>query len=162
MKLFLDANVLFSAAYSPVGNARSLMAAAAERKFMMLVTDPVLGEAGRNLARKAAHALASLEALEDWVQVVPAASTTTEAAVSALGIVLKDAPVLAAAIDCQADLFVTGDARHFGHLYGQSVEGVRVLALRDACEKIAAQALRRSPSPTPTSSPSPQRGKRPG
>ena len=158
MKLFLDANVLFSAAYSPVGNARSLMAAAAERGFTMLVTDHVLGEAGRNLARKAAHALASLEALESWVQMVPAASTITEAAVRALGIVLKDAPVLAAAIDCQADLFVTGDARHFGHLYGQSVHGVRVLALRAAYEKVAAQTLRASPA----FSPSPARGREPG
>ena len=151
MKLFLDANVLFSAAYSPVGNARSLMAAASERGFTMLVTDHVLGEAIRNVTRKAAHALASLEALEGWVHVVPAASTTTEAAVRALGIVLKDAPVLAAAIDCQADVFVTGDARHFGHLYGQSIRGVRVLALRAAYEMVAAQTLRPSPSPTPSS-----------
>ena len=157
MKLFLDANVLFSAAYSPVGNARSLMAAASERGFTMLVTDHVLGEAIRNLTRKAAHALASLEALESWVHVVPAASTITEAAARALGIVLKDAPVLAAAIDCQADVFVTGDARHFGHLYGQSVHGVRVLALRAAYEKVAAQRLRPSPSLTP----SPTRGKGP-
>ncbi len=139
MKLFLDANVLFSAAYSPVGNARSLMAAAVERRLMMLVTDHVLGEAGRNLARKAAHALVSLEALEGWVHVVPAASIATEEAVRALGIVLKDSPVLAAAIDCQADVVVTGDARHFGHLYGQSVHGVRVLALRAAYEKVAAR-----------------------
>ena len=162
MKLFLDANVLFSAAYSPVGNARSLMAAAVERRFRMLVTDHVLGEAGRNLARKAAHALASLEALEGWVQIVPAASTTTEAAVRALGIVLKDAPVLAPAIDCEADLFVTGDARHFGHLYGHSVHGVRVLALRAAYEKVAAQTLRPSPSPTPSATPSRARGRGPG
>ena len=162
MKLFLDANVLFSAAYSPVGNVRSLMAAASECGFTMLVTDHVLGEAIRNLTRKAAHALASLEALESWVHVVPAASTITEAAARALGIVLKDAPVLAAAIDCQADVFVTGDARHFGHLYGQSVRGVRVLALRAAYEMVAAQRLRPPPSPSPSPSPSPARGRGPG
>ena len=158
MKLFLDANVLFSAAYSPVGNARLLMAAASERGFTMLVTDHVLGEAGRNLARRAVHALASLEALESWVHVVPAASMATEAAVRTLGIVLKDAPVLAAAIDCKADMFVTGDVRHFGHLYGPAVRGVRVLALRAAYEKVATQAPRPALSPRP----SPTRGSGPG
>ncbi len=127
------------------------MAAASERGFKMLVTDHVLGEASRNLTRKAAHALASLEALEGWVHVVPAAFIATEEAVRTRGIVLKDSPVLAAAIDCQADVFVAGDARHFGHLYGQSVHGVRVLALRAAYEQVAAQRLRTLPSPSPSS-----------
>ena len=138
MNLFLDANVLFSAAYASVGNARALIAAASERRFTMFVTAHVLGEARRNLGTKAAQALAALGAIEEWVRVVPAASPATEAAVRALGIVLKDAPVLAAAIDCRADVFVTGDVRHFGHLYGQTVHGVRVLALRPAYEEVSA------------------------
>lgn len=43
------------------------------------------------------------------------------------GLPLKDAPVLGAAVRSGADYLVTGDARHFGHLFGASVGGVRIL-----------------------------------
>ena len=39
----------------------------------------------------------------------------------------KDQPVLLAAIHREADYLLTGDARHFGHLYGKRIEGVLVL-----------------------------------
>ena len=39
----------------------------------------------------------------------------------------KDQPILVAAIHGKADYLLTGDARHFGHLYGKRIEGVRVL-----------------------------------
>lgn len=152
MNLFLDANVLFSAAYSAEGNARALIAAAAEHRLTLAVSAHVLGEARRNLGAKASQALAALAAIEALTCLVPPGTPATEAAVRALGIVPKDAPVLAAAIDCAAEVFVTGDARHFGHLYGQTVLGVRVLGLRAAFEEVAAR-----PPPPP-----PAQRKRPG
>jgi predicted nucleic acid-binding protein len=39
----------------------------------------------------------------------------------------KDRPILLAAIHGEADFLLTGDARHFGHLYGKRIEGVMVL-----------------------------------
>ena len=39
----------------------------------------------------------------------------------------KDQPILLAAIYGKADYLLTGDVRHFGHLYGKRIEGVRVL-----------------------------------
>jgi predicted nucleic acid-binding protein len=39
----------------------------------------------------------------------------------------KDQPVLLAAIHGKADYLLTGDARHFGHLYGKRIEGLLVL-----------------------------------
>jgi predicted nucleic acid-binding protein len=39
----------------------------------------------------------------------------------------KDRPILQAAIRGKADYLLTGDARHFGHLYGKRIEGVLVL-----------------------------------
>lgn len=39
----------------------------------------------------------------------------------------KDQPILLAAIHSRATYLLTGDARHFGHLYGDRVEGVMVL-----------------------------------
>ena len=125
MNLFLDANVLFSAACSSEGNARALIGAAAEHRLTMAVSAHVLGEARRNLGGKAPQALAALAAIEELTCLVPPGAPGTEAAVRAPGIVPKDAPVLAAAINCAADVFVTGDVRHFGHLYGKTVLGVR-------------------------------------
>lgn len=48
------------------------------------------------------------------------------------GSVLKDAPVLAAAIASGADVLVTGDRMHFGHLFGRRGRGVKVLSPADA------------------------------
>ena len=143
MNLFLDANVLFSAAYFTEGNARASIGAAVEHRLGMAVSAHVLGEARRNLGARAPQALPALAATEELTRLVPSGAPATEAAVRALGIVPKDAPVLAAAIDCAADVFVTGDVRHFGHLYGQTGLCVRVLGLRAAFEEVAAQ----SPSP---------------
>jgi predicted nucleic acid-binding protein len=42
----------------------------------------------------------------------------------------KDAPILLAAIHGRADYLLTGDGRHFAHLYGKRIE--RVLVLRPA------------------------------
>ena len=39
----------------------------------------------------------------------------------------KDQPVLLAAIHGKADYLLTGDARHFEHLYGKRIEGVMVV-----------------------------------
>jgi len=39
----------------------------------------------------------------------------------------KDPPILLAAIQGRADYLLTGDARHFGHLYDKQIEGVLVL-----------------------------------
>jgi hypothetical protein len=39
----------------------------------------------------------------------------------------KDRPILLAAIHGKADFLLTGNGRHFGHLYGKRLEGVTVL-----------------------------------
>ncbi len=48
------------------------------------------------------------------------------------GLPENDAPILAAAAATEADLLVTGDRRHFGHLFGADVGGVRIVPSRDA------------------------------
>jgi predicted nucleic acid-binding protein len=48
----------------------------------------------------------------------------------------NDAPILAAAAAAGADLLVTGDRRHFGHLYGTVVGRVLVVTLVEALETL--------------------------
>jgi predicted nucleic acid-binding protein len=47
----------------------------------------------------------------------------------------KDQPILLAAIHGRADYLLTGDARHFGHLYGKRIRGVLVLRPRQYFER---------------------------
>jgi hypothetical protein len=47
----------------------------------------------------------------------------------------KDVPILAAAA-AGADLLITGDRRHFGHLFGRTLEGVTVLGLAEALRQL--------------------------
>lgn len=42
-------------------------------------------------------------------------------------LVEKDAPILQAAIGVQATHLLTGDVKHFAHLFGVTVEGVLIL-----------------------------------
>jgi hypothetical protein len=53
-----------------------------------------------------------------------------------LPLALKDAPIMAAAVACAADILVTGDRRDFGHLFGKNVEGVHVLSPRETMAEI--------------------------
>jgi predicted nucleic acid-binding protein len=39
----------------------------------------------------------------------------------------KDQPILLAAIHGKADYLLTGDAKHFQHLFGKRIEGVMVV-----------------------------------
>lgn len=55
------------------------------------------------------------------------------------GLPAKDTPILAAAIAARVDILVTGDRRHFGALFGQEIEQVRVLSLRDGLAALIAR-----------------------
>jgi hypothetical protein len=43
----------------------------------------------------------------------------------------KDRPILLAAISAKCSDLLTGDRRHFGSLFGRSIEGVRIVTVRD-------------------------------
>lgn len=147
MKVFLDANVIFSASLSAQGVAQALLVAAQAAQAQCVCSDYAWGEALRNLAAKAPQALPRLALIEAVVVRVPEPAAVHVEAAARAGIVAKDAPVFAAALQCRADLFVTGDARHFAHLFGQRIEGVLVLSLRAALDHLAPPRSRSSSRP---------------
>lgn len=149
MKIFLDANVVFSASLSEHGVAQALLIAAQDAQAQCVCSDYAWGEALRNLAAKAPQALPRLALIEALVARVPEPAAVHVEAARRAGIVAKDAPVLAAALQCRADLFATGDARHFGHRFGQRVEGVLVLSLRAALDHLSPPPKSRSSKPKP-------------
>jgi predicted nucleic acid-binding protein len=120
-RVFLDANVLFSAAYRPESGLRQLWAL----PVVELVTSAyAVEEARRNLDR--AEQRADLEALLQSMQVVVAAPGDPPVPAS-LDLAEKDRPILAMAVAAQATHLLTGDVRHFGRYFGQTVAGVQIL-----------------------------------
>ena len=124
MRVFLDANILFSAATSD-GAVRQLFNLQVDARHECWVDDYVVIEARRNLAAKHPDALAALETLLRRTQVSPALSPGHELKLVSW-LPEKDRPVLAAAMRLRCDALVTGDRTHFGAAYGRVFAGVAI------------------------------------
>lgn len=125
MRIFLDANVLFSAAQSD-GAVRRLVYLLHTEGHALVADVYVATEAQRNLAAKAGPgAAAYLDALLSKIELNGASA---HAAVKSIADWLpeKDRPVLLAAIACRCQALVTGDRSHFGAGYGQTFNGVTI------------------------------------
>jgi predicted nucleic acid-binding protein len=140
LKLFLDANVVFSAAHLAEGRAQHLVALARAGHCLLVTSAHALEEARRNLALKSRGFEARLEAALGVVGIVAEAPAQTVAWAAREGLPAKDAPLLAAAVHCGAQLFVTGDARDFGRLYGRTLRGARVVTPAQALAAVLESA----------------------
>lgn len=134
-RLFFDANVLFTAAISPDGVSRKLFDLAKAQECTALSSVLAIDEAQRNIRAKRPKGTEAMKAIEELLEVVPEADKALFAW-AARHLPNKDAPILAAAIAASADILVTGDRRHFGAFYGQSLQQVTILTPRAALEKL--------------------------
>lgn len=132
MRLFLDANVLFSAAHNPDGNARALFSLAGRGIVELYCSQFARDEASRNIALKFPHYGETLDKLITSTKLVPEPQPSVIKIAISAGLPEKDAPILAAAIAARVDLLVTGDKSHFATLFGQQVEGVTTLPPAEA------------------------------
>ena len=140
MRVFLDANILFSAAKSD-GAVRALLRLLVERGHEAVTDAYVVAEARRNLLAKGPQALQVLDALLTRLTVVAAASPVARAADPGQDVELawlpeKDRPVLAAAVRLGCDALLTGDRTHFGTGYGRVFGGVAIHSPRSLAEQI--------------------------
>lgn len=134
MRIFLDANILFSAAKSD-GAIRELLERLLAAGHECWLDAYVMEEAQRNLAAKAPAGLGALERLLPRLRVATVLPhPVTGAAATALP--EKDRPVLAAAIHQKCAALVTGDRTHFGAFYGKKVAGVRIHSPRSLAEAL--------------------------
>jgi uncharacterized protein len=138
MKLFLDANVIFTAAYSAQGLSRAIFRLAAAGRCSLSTSAFAHEEAIRNIQKKAPEKLAELTTLMQQVDILPEPHPQWVNRVTRLPLAAKDAPVLAAALQGKVDFFVTGDRRDFGHLFGKVSEGVKILTPANALAAISA------------------------
>lgn len=125
MRIFLDANVLFSAAKS-AGAVRQLLHDLHADGQVLVADEYVATEARRNIGAKAGSDAAQyLQALLAQIEVSPVQhAATAQAAV--IWLPEKDRPVLLAAMALRCDALVTGDRTHFGPGYGKTFEGVTI------------------------------------
>ena len=120
MRIFLDANILFSGAKkgSPLGQFIVFLS-----KQAKLITHPHADcEARRNLELKRPKWLTGYKALLKHVQVIDKMSR-----VAGVKLNEKDCPILYAAVGCQCTHLLTGDFQHFRHLFGKTIHGVKIV-----------------------------------
>lgn len=118
-RLFLDANVLISAAWREGTEIAKIWQLP---ELQLLTSDYVMGEVQRNLPRP--DQIERLRRFMLSVQIVPIGELAPFPEAGLLP--LKDRAVLLGAIHAQATHLLTGDKRHFGPLYGQVIRGVRI------------------------------------
>ena len=121
MRVFLDANILFSAS-DEISATRRLFTLLVQRDEA--ITSPhAWEEARRNLERKRPHLLPGLEGLRRSVTMTHAFRLP-----DGLNLAEKDKPVLAGAIGSACSHLWTSDRSHFGALYGQTLHGVSIVS----------------------------------
>ncbi len=114
--LFLDANVLFSAAYQPGSGLLRLW----KRRSARLITSVyACEEARRNLPD------ADLNDLLESVDV--SARIPDRPMPKGVDLPEKDQVILLSAIESGATHLLTGDMKHFGPYFGKAIEGVRIM-----------------------------------
>jgi len=118
-RLFLDANVLFSAAYRSDTGILELWKL---REVVLCSSRYALEEARANLSNEVQRT--RLVRLAGKVRLFDAGAPELPHGVA---LPEKDVPILLAAIEANATHLLTGDIRHFGSFFGKRVEGILVL-----------------------------------
>jgi predicted nucleic acid-binding protein len=149
MRLLLDANIIFAAAWSPEGRAAALVSLAEISNVSLLSSPHGIAEARKNIESKRPQAMQDLDTIVQALELVREAPLELVARTAERHrLPPGDATILAAAIVAGADVLVTGDAKDFGHLYGVAGEHPFVLPLRDALARVLAASHEVSPDPS--------------
>jgi len=118
-RLFLDANILFSAAYR---RAAGLLQLWKLRDVRLYSSRYAVEEARINLTEQDQRM--RLNRLSEKVQLFEAAPRQLPRGIS---LPEKDVPILLAAIEARCTHLLSGDVRHFGPYFGKKIEGVSIV-----------------------------------
>jgi uncharacterized protein len=122
-RLFLDANILFSAAYRPGAGLTQFWKL---KDAILCSSQYALEEPRTNLTENAQRR--RLRNLARRIRLFDAAPRRLP---RGLSLPEKDLPILLAAIAARATHLLTGDVRHFGPYFGKQIEGILVLSPAD-------------------------------
>jgi predicted nucleic acid-binding protein len=129
MRLFLDANILFTATHNPGGKAALLIELGGQGHWDLFSSPYAMEEARRNLERKFPQSLDSLKTLQQGIHLV---EHRTDLAYPE-GLAQKDQPIFQAALACQATHLLTGDLKDFGPIMNQpdNTFGICILTIAE-------------------------------
>ena len=134
MRIFLDANILFSAAKTD-GAMRALLRLLRGVGHELWADGYVLEEARRNLVAKAPGDLPMLDTIVAGIRIAEAHPADAGQSFPSK-LPEKDRPVLAAAVRLGCEALVTGDRTHFGAFYGKTIAGVAIHSPRSLAEAL--------------------------
>lgn len=134
MRVFLDANILYSASF-PNSHLAAFLSQL-HHHTVLLTNTYAAAEAGRNIAAKQPARVAAHAQLVASLTLVPTLIFDP-------GVTLadKDRPILCGAISGSADYLLTGDKRDFGHLFGKTVRGVKIVSVQMLLAELIAQGI---------------------
>lgn len=129
MKLFLDANVLFTAAHHARGKSAFIVELSSKGHFEVVSSSFAIDEARRNLEAKSPDALENFENLRKAVGIVPDVYEKT----CPIELPEKDVPIFIAALRARCSHLLTGDRKHFGRFMNapKRTSGVVVQTVSD-------------------------------
>ena len=110
LRVFLDANVLFTAAHNRSGKAALVIELGIRGHWRLATSDYAFEEARRNFEIKLPGILSTLEAFLPAMKIVSSGEGTN----CPVPLPKKDRPIPEAAIRCKATHLLTGDRKHFG------------------------------------------------
>ena len=121
MRVFLDANILFSGAL-PQSRMRAFLETIFEHAEC-LTNDYAVEEARRNLELKFSSHVRHLDTLIKKCELIPALVVELEVELKS-----KDVPILGGAIAGKATHLLTGDEKDFGVFWGKTLQGVKLVS----------------------------------
>lgn len=129
MKIFIDANILFSAAkeHSKMWQFFQLLC----REYSCVTSSYALEEARRDVILKFKQ---NIDTFENNIKKCEIIQYTPQ--FFNPDIKIKDQPIILAAILCKATHLLTGDERDFGRFFGKVVQGVKIVSPKLLAEEI--------------------------
>jgi predicted nucleic acid-binding protein len=135
-RIFLDSSVLYAAAFSATGPARGLILKGLQGSITLCISDLVLAETKRNLAKNAPATLPYFHLLADIFSPFITNPTKQDVRKAAQIVHLKDAPIVAAAAKAKADYLATHDVKHLLN-HAQVIEAAYVITVLTPAELLS-------------------------
>lgn len=132
MRVFLDANILFSAAAqnSPTRVLLDIIL----RHATAVTNQHAWEEARRNVEHKRPHLLTALNDLRPRLEFSGNFKEVVQPALPD-----KDQPIIGGAVASRCSHLWTSDKRHFGPLYGRTIQGTRIVSGVMLANEVAAK-----------------------
>lgn len=129
MRVFLDANILFSASFP--NSLLSIFLDNLKELAELTSNAYATAEAERNLQEKMPKCLTAFKELEKSLKMISFQIFDLEVPLAS-----KDQPILRGAIVAKADFLLTGDRKDFGHLFGKIIRGVKIVTVSLLVEEL--------------------------